>query len=232
MPLSFFGETWSVNLQRAIDDAARMKHVIDQVELTQDYTGNEDNQKYMRTVKALANLILSNKYRGSDRDVLFATLGGWDMHADVKAGLATEFKNLDEALSLFESEMKAQELWDDVTVVALSDFGRTLTANSGEGSGHAWGGHYLMFGGDVKGGQILGEYPPDISTNGPVNIGRGRIIPTSSWESIFTGPLQWMGLDTEDDLDYCMPNRHNTGTIMFTSDQTFKGARRSLRRRD
>lgn len=44
------------------------------------------------------------------------------------------------------------------------------------------GGHYFTFGGGVDGGKILGEYPPDITTNGPLNIGRGRIIPTSGWE--------------------------------------------------
>jgi hypothetical protein len=36
----------------------------------------------------------------------------------------------------------------------------------------------------VKGIQILGEYPDDLTGTGPLNIGRGRLIPTTSWEAI------------------------------------------------
>ena len=37
-------------------------------------------------------------------------------------------------------------------------------------------------GGDVKGGKILGKYPDDLLDT--LNIGRSRIIPTTSWDSV------------------------------------------------
>ena len=37
-------------------------------------------------------------------------------------------------------EMKAQSIWDDVVVVCISEFARTLMGNTGNGSDHAWGG--------------------------------------------------------------------------------------------
>ena len=130
----------------------------------------------------------------------------------------------------FEKETKAAGLWDSITVAVTSDFGRTLTPNSNEGSDHAWAGNYFMFGGSVKGGQILGEYPKDITSDSELNIGRGRLIPTSSWESMLTAPIQWMGLDSDEDLDYCMPNRIQTGTRLYTKDEVFHpDAARSLR---
>jgi uncharacterized protein (DUF1501 family) len=104
----------------------------------------------------------------------------------------------------------------------MIDFARTLTANSGEGSDHAWGGNYFLFGGDVKGGTIHGEYPPDITASGPLNIGRGRLIPTLSWESMLNGIMQWMGLDSDDELYYCMPNRIKTGTKLFSMEEMFQ----------
>lgn len=48
------------------------------------------------------------------------------------------FVDFNQALTSFKNEMEAQGLWDNVTVVLTSDFGRTLTANSGFGSDHAW----------------------------------------------------------------------------------------------
>ena len=39
-------------------------------------------------------------------------------------------------LSSFTSEMKAQGAWDDVTIVMVSEFARTLPGNTGAGSDH------------------------------------------------------------------------------------------------
>jgi uncharacterized protein (DUF1501 family) len=218
---SFFGETWSVHFQRAVEDSEELVSAVSRVNLTQAYPSDEPGQAYIKKIKTLSNLILTQADRGYDRDVLFVELGSFDHHADMKYKHKTEFAGLNKALSIFEKEMKAQGLWDQVTIVAVSDFARTLTANSREGSDHAWGGNYFMFGGTVAGGKIHGQYPPDITINGPLNVGHGRIIPTSSWEFMFTGPLQRMGLDTDVDLDYCMPNRIYAGAPLFTADQVF-----------
>jgi hypothetical protein len=58
----------------------------------------------------------------------------------------------------------------------------------------------------MKGGNILGEYPSDITASSPLNIGRGCIIPTTSWDSVWNGVVEWMGVHSEADLDYCLPN--------------------------
>jgi uncharacterized protein (DUF1501 family) len=188
--------------------------------LTQDYA--EGSHKYNGQIKALGETILTHEARGSDRDVLYLELGGWDHHSNMKENLSARFQDLDAALALFEQEMKAQGLWDQVAVVVTSDFGRTLTTNSGTGSDHAWAGNYMVMGGAVKGGKILGEYPTDLTGSGPLNIGRGRLIPTLSWESMLNGVVEWMGVDTEEGLDYCMPNRHNTGTRLFSRNELFR----------
>lgn len=78
-----------------------------------------------------------------------------------------------------------------------------------------------MFGGAVKGKVIHGEYPPDITASGPLNLGRGRLIPTSSWESMYNPVIEWMGVVAEEDLDYCIPNRHKTETKLFSMEEVF-----------
>ena len=100
--------------------------------------------------------------------------------------------------------MKAQGIQDKVTVVQGSEFGRTITANSNRGSDHAWGGNYFIFGGDVNGGKILGKYPRGFGESDPTNIGRGRILPTTSWESLWYGVAQWFGIIMQNNLDRCV----------------------------
>ena len=140
----------------------------------------------------------------------------------MKEGQSDLLQRLDNALDLFQKEMKDAGLWDQVTVAATSDFGRTLTPNGGEGSDHGWGGNYFMMGGSVKGGQILGEYPSDLTSTGDLNIGRGRLIPTLSWESMLMSAVQWLGLDTEEELDYVLPNRYQSETRLYTMNEVFE----------
>ena len=43
---------------------------------------------------------------------------------------------INNALESFTSEMKAQGAWDDVTIIMVSEFARTLPGNTGAGSDH------------------------------------------------------------------------------------------------
>merc|ERR1712038_236948 len=75
----------------------------------------------------------------------------------------------------------------------------------------------MMFGGDVKGGRVLGEYPDDLTDNGPFTLPRGRMIPTTPWDSCFQSIAMWMGVHGSD-LDKVCPNRMN-----FPSSKLFVG---------
>jgi uncharacterized protein (DUF1501 family) len=139
----------------------------------------------------------------------------------VKDNLSLKFAELNQALTYFKQEMEGQGLWDNVNLFVASDFGRTLTANSGEGSDHGWGGNYFIMGGSVQGGKIHGQYPQDITTDGPLNLGRGRIVPTTSWDSILNSIVEWMGVEDEEGLNYCLPNRLKTGTTLLEKSDVF-----------
>eukprot|EP01083_Nonionella_stella_P122430 368341_1 len=88
-------------------------------------------------------------------------------------------------MDAFQAEMKRQGVWDDVVVVSVSDFGRTLTSN-GAGTDHAWAGNHFILGGKVKGGKFHGKYPDTLKPDGDLNLGgRGRLVPTLGWESMW-----------------------------------------------
>jgi uncharacterized protein (DUF1501 family) len=226
---SIFGETWSSALQRAISDSVLLGDAINGLEeddLKQDWdNASYSNKNALATkLETMIKLMITHDSRGTDRDVFFVDLPGWDHHVDMKVRLADNFQKLNQALTLFVAELKAQGLWEQVTLVTASDFGRTLTPNSGEGSDHGYGGHYFMLGGSVKGRRIHGTYPSDITAKSDLNLGRGRILPTTSWDSYWNGVLEWMGVDDSPDelgLDYCLPNRHQTGTKLYSKEDLF-----------
>jgi uncharacterized protein (DUF1501 family) len=214
---SLYGETWSKVLQKAIFDNELILKALSSTQLMTTFSDHE----YSSKLKVISSLIASHKQRGTDRDVFFLSLGGWDHHSALKRGLSENFAMLNNALTAFYDEMKAQDTWQSVSLVLASEFSRTLTANSGEGSDHAWGGNYFIMGGAVDGGRILGNYPNDITYSSPLNIGRGRLIPTLSWESIMNAVVEWMGADSDADLDYSMPNRKETKTKLYQASEVF-----------
>ena len=71
------------------------------------------------------------------------------------------------------------------------------------------------------GGKILGEYPDDLTDAGPLNVNRGRFIPTTSWDAIFNAVAEWAGITNEADMAKVLPNRNNFNRL-FTKDELFK----------
>ena len=60
-------------------------------------------------------------------------------------------------------------------------------------------------GGKVKGGVFRGQFPLGLTEDAAMNIGRGRVIPTSSWEHVWNGIVSWFGVDADKMADV-LPN--------------------------
>lgn len=91
-------------------------------------------------LRLVAQLIAARDGRGNgvNRDVFFVYFGGFDTHSDQANILDDRLPALNTAVANFWAEIKAQGIADSVTVVQGSEFGRTISANSGEGTDHAW----------------------------------------------------------------------------------------------
>ena len=93
-----------------------------------------------------------------------------------------------------------------MTTFTASDFGRTLTSN-GDGSDHGWGSMHFAMGGAVKGKSFFGTAPV-VATDGPDDVGQGRLLPTTSVEQ-FGGTMgKWFGVSPTNLLTV-MPNLKN-----------------------
>ena len=124
------------------------------------------------------------------------------------AQVDAKFQLINAAISAFETELKAQGVWDDTVLLTSSDFGRTYAPN-GAGTDHAWGGNYFALGGAVNGSQLFGAFPSSFIETSEVVISRnGRIIPTTPWESVWYGLAEWFGVDRSS-MAEVLPNAAN-----------------------
>jgi hypothetical protein len=98
-----------------------------------------------------------------DMGLQVATLDfdGWDTHdyqGEYGSGyLATLVTTLANGLSAFSNDLAAYQ--NRLTVVVMSEFGRSLWANPSQGTDHGRGGVMLVLGGNVNGGKIYGNWP-------------------------------------------------------------------------
>ena len=108
---------------------------------------------------------------------------------------------------------------DEVTTFTASDFGRTLVGN-GDGSDHGWGSHHIVMGGAVRGRRNYGLLPA-VADNGPDDVGRGRLLPTTAVEQYASTLAKWMGA-TGPELATVSPNigRFATDDLGFMAEET------------
>lgn len=89
---------------------------------------------------------------GADISVLKVVQDGYDTHEaqpDIHAYL---LRDLSEALGAFAKAMKQIGLWDQITVVTYSEFGRTARENASAGTDHGTAAPVFVMGGQVAGG--------------------------------------------------------------------------------
>jgi len=199
---SRFSDIWGSGLKSGIEENAFIKSKVGNVNLQGTYS-NE--------FSLIEHMIQTAASRGVEREIFFTEMLGWDMHFDVVNALDAKLTAVDDILMNFETNMKAQGRWDDTTLVIFSDFGRDLTMNGGNGTDHGWGSNLFFAGGAVKGGQILGTYPDDLTNQSP-HVMAGTVIPTTPFDSMWNSIAQWMGVTTDAGLDLVAPNRNSFPT--------------------
>ena len=162
-------------------------------------------------LKMIAKLIAARNALGNSRQIFFCQIGGHDTHASMLTAHSNLMAELSGALLAFRNTLKdpALDAFNDVTTFTMSDFNRTLQANgddSGAGSDHAWGGHHLVMGGSVNGGDIYGHFPP-LKTGAGLDShsSRGRFIPETSVDQYAAVLTKWMGAGTNE-IEAIFPN--------------------------
>jgi len=204
---SMFADAHNQAMRMALRDSERVSKVLERVSLTQDWAqvaGRVSNPDVVSQLEQVSNVIASRVAFEAERDVFYVELTGFDTHSNLVEQTEANFFTMDSALETFVNEMKAQGAWEQVTLLSLSDFGRTMTTN-GRGTDHGWGANHFILGGNVRGGVIHGLYP-ELRVDGPNSISStGQMLPTTPWEGIWRALSLWLGV-REDMLGTVMPN--------------------------
>jgi uncharacterized protein (DUF1501 family) len=93
-------------------------------------------------------------------EIAFAECGGWDTHYNQGTETGTFSRNvgdLSSAISAFWSDMAAYQ--DDVEIMTMTEFGRTVAQNGSNGTDHGRGSCMFILGNDIKGGIVHGKVP-------------------------------------------------------------------------
>jgi len=143
---------------------------------------------------------------GGTKGTYMATMSGFDSHRDQLDRQASLFTELNDGLTSFCEELERLGLISRVLVYTATEFNRTLAPNANRGTDHAWGGHHLVFGGPVRGGEVFGRFP-SLQPGGPDDLGTNGIwIPSISDTQLAATIAQWYGVSN---LAAAFPNLSN-----------------------
>jgi len=132
-----------------------------------------------KNLQQIAQLIKANV----GVQIAFAEIDGWDTHAvqgNAKGVLAMRLKPFGDTLAAFHRDMG--DRMADVTVITMSEFGRTVKQNGNRGTDHGHGTCFFTMGGSVKGGKVYGDWP----TLAPDKLFQNRDLPvTTDFRDVF-----------------------------------------------
>jgi uncharacterized protein (DUF1501 family) len=110
-------------------------------------------------------------------EAAFSDIGGWDTHQNQGAAngqLANRLKEFSDSISAFWKDMGADS--ENITLVTMSEFGRTARQNGTGGTDHGHANVMFVLGGTVKGGKVYGKWPG--LDNAQLNEGRDLTVTT------------------------------------------------------
>jgi uncharacterized protein (DUF1501 family) len=193
----------------AIDAAVDYNNATQDVEFSPGVTGILQGSHIGRQFLQVAKAIGARQTLDQDRQLFFVEGHGWDHHTDLLYNQGSMLPEVSQVLNAFYNATMELGVENDVLTFTASDFARTLTANSNNGSDHAWGGNHIVLGGSVNGGRLFGTYPDSLAPGNSLDMGRGRLIPTLSVDEYAAEMAMWFGLENDATLETILPNLRN-----------------------
>jgi uncharacterized protein (DUF1501 family) len=104
-------------------------------------------------VAALAGNMLKGEYR-----IASFSITGWDTHVGQLGQFKRPVQDLAQAITVLKTTL-GPDIWSKTTVIAMTEFGRTVRENGSAGTDHGTGGCAVLAGSNINGGRVLGKWP-------------------------------------------------------------------------
>jgi uncharacterized protein (DUF1501 family) len=117
-------------------------------------------------------------------EIAFAESGGWDTHFNqgtVNGPFARNLKDLSESIFAFWNDLQSYQ--DDLTIMTMTEFGRTVKQNGTGGTDHGRASCSFIIGNQVNGGKVHGTVKPLALEN--LDEGRDLAV-TTDFRSVFS----------------------------------------------
>jgi uncharacterized protein (DUF1501 family) len=115
------------------------------------------------------------------------------------------FTDLGEAMAAFYSATEELGVVQSVTTYTDTEFNRSLVPNAKGGTDRAWGGHQIVMGGSVIGGDVYGTFPR-MQPGGPDDAGTTGIWKPAITKDQYAASLaNWFGV-SHGNLGQALPN--------------------------
>ncbi len=137
-------------------EAVRMLKAADPAKYKPAAGVSYPNTPFGNSMKQIAQLLKANL----GVEAAFADVGGWDTHQNqggATGQLANRLREFADSLAAFWRDMG--EGAEQITLVTMSEFGRTAHQNGTGGTDHGHANVMFVLGGSVKGGEVYGRWP-------------------------------------------------------------------------
>ena len=121
----------------------------------------ENGAQYPRTPFGNSLLQIAQLIKaGVGLEIAFTDVGGWDTHVNQgnsRGQLANLLQQFSAAIAALHQDLGQR--MDDVVVLTMSEFGRTVKENGNRGTDHGHANAMFIVGNSVRGGQVYGKWP-------------------------------------------------------------------------
>ena len=137
-------------------DAIRMLENVDPRRYTPENGAAYPSSPFGAALRQIAQLIKADL----GLEVAFAESGNWDHHANQGAATGQLANRLDDlARGIAALARDLGDRMQDVVIMTMSEFGRTVAENGNRGTDHGHGNAMMVLGGGVRGGKVYGRWP-------------------------------------------------------------------------
>ena len=144
-----------------------------------------------KNLKTISSLIMSD----INTKVYYLSLGSFDTHVNQENQQKRLFTELNDAISVFVKDLKANNRFDDVMLMTFSEFGRRVAQNASGGTDHGTANNMFFIGGGLKQKGLINAMP-DLN-----DLNEGDLKYKVDFKSVYATVLRkWLDADDKEIL--------------------------------